>query len=246
MNIKAMTKIIFLHHSTGKCIWLGNTNKYIHKLTGKSDVKDYFNRYNKKNGTDFHIEERAFPEKMPYGWKNYPYDYYNIWVRNAGNTPFMQEPTLEILTREYDVIIFKHCYPVSRIIADTGTPDINSEIKRLENYKLQYLALKNKMHEFPDKKFIVWTPAVMIQSRLSEDEAKRTQEFYKWMTGEWKERGDNIYIWDFYQYETEGGLYLPDKYAAGENNSHPGKEFAAKVSAHFCKFITDVINGYQE
>lgn len=241
-----MTKIIFLHHSTGKCIWLGNTNKYLYKLTGKSAVRDYFKLYNKKNGTDLHIEERAFPAKSPYGWKNYPYDYYNIWVRNAGDRPFMQEPTLEILTREYDVIIFKHCYPVSKIAADTGTPDINSDIKTLENYKLQYLALKNKMHEFPNTKFIVWTPAVMIKSRLSEDEAKRTREFYKWMTGEWKEKGDNIYIWDFYKYETGGGLYLLDKYAEGENNSHPGKMFAAHAAEHFCKFITDVINGYQE
>lgn len=49
--------------------------------------------------------------------------------------------------------------------------------KSIENYKLQYNASKNKIHEFPDNKFIVWTPAVLTKNKLNEDEAKRTFEF---------------------------------------------------------------------
>jgi hypothetical protein len=241
-NQEEMTKIIFLHHSTGKNIWLGNTNKYINKLSGKNDVQDYFKRYNKKNNTNYNITECAFPKEKPYGWKNYPYDYYNIWVKNGGEKSYMGEPTLEILTKEYNVIIFKHCYPGSKITPDTGNPDINSEVKSVENYKLQYNALKNKMHEFPGTKFIVWTPAVFNKNQLSEDEAKRIQSFHKWMIEEWDEKGDNIFTWDFYQYETEGGLYLLDNYSTGPSNSHPNREFSAKVAPLFCKFIIDVIN----
>ena len=241
-----MKKIIFLHHSTGKVIWRGNTGRYMNKLTGRSDVLKYFREYNRNNGTDLTIEERIFPKKDPYGWKNYPYDYYNIWVRNAGEKPYKNEPTLEILTKIYDVIVFKHCYPVSRITENTGTPFINSETRSLGNYKLQYNALKKKMHEFPASKFIVWTPAVMTRNQLKEDEAVRTFEFYKWLTDEWKEKGDNIFIWDFYKYETEGGLYLADKYSEGPANSHPNRKFAAKVSPLFCKFVIDVVNGIIE
>ena len=207
---KEMKKILFLHHSTGQCVWVGNTNKYIFKLTQKGDVQKFFAGYNKKNKTDYAISERIFPKRAPYGWNNYPYDYYNIWVKNAGNNPYMEEPTLEMLTAEYDVIIFKHCFPVSRISEDTGAPDINSDEKRIENYKLQYNALKSKMHEFPNNKFIVWTPAVYTKKNLSEEEGRRTQQFYKWMIDEWDEKGDNIFIWDFYKYETEGGLFLLD------------------------------------
>jgi len=79
-----MKNIIFLHHSTGYNIWLGNTNKYISKLTGKGDVIKCFDKYNRKNNTDYHITEQFFPKSSPYGWNNYPYDYYNIWVKNAG------------------------------------------------------------------------------------------------------------------------------------------------------------------
>jgi hypothetical protein len=241
-----MKRIIFLHHSTGKSIWLGNTNRYINKLTGRSDVLKYFRDYNKKSGENIHIEELAFPKKVPYGWKNYPYDYYNIWVKHAGEEPYMEEPTLEILTKKYDVIIFKHCYPVSRILPDSGSSDVDSDIRRIENYKLQYNALKRKMHEFPANKFIVWSPAVLIKNQLHEDQARRTVEFYNWMVDEWYEKGDNIFIWDFYKYETEGGLYLLDKYAEGAENSHPGKDFAARITPLFCKFVIDVVNGITE
>ena len=173
-NQKEMKKVVFLHHSTGNSIWLGSTNKYINNLTQKSDVQNYFRNYNKRNNTNYLITERIFPKEIPYGRKNYPYDYYNIWVKHAGDKPYMDEPTLEILTKEYEVIIFKHCFPVSKILPDTGTPDIDSEKKRIENYKLQYNALKNKIHEFTNNKFIVWTPAVCIKNQITEDEAKRT------------------------------------------------------------------------
>jgi hypothetical protein len=237
-----MKKIIFLHHSTGKNIWLGKTNRYVYKLTKKGDVQKFFNQYNSVHKTNYQIEEMTFPKATPYGWKNYPYDYYKIWVKNAGETAYLEEPTLELLTKDYDIIIFKHCFPVSNIAADTGKPDINSDEKRIENYKLHYNALKKKIHEFPENKFIVWTPAVNTRNLMNEEEAIRTQQFYTWMTEEWNEDGDNIYIWDFYKYETDGGLYLAEKNAISPGNSHPGKEFATKVAPLFCNFIIDVIN----
>jgi len=240
-NQKKMRNIVFLHHSTGQSIWIGNTNIFHYKMTKKGDVQKFFENYNKKNNTNFEITELLFPKNSPYGWNNYPYDYYNIWVKNAGDKTYLEEPTLEILTKKYEVIIFKHCFPVSRILEDTGSPDINSDEKRLENYKLQYIALKSKMHQFPDNKFIVWTPAVCTKTQMTEDQAERTKQFYNWMINEWDEKGDNIFIWDFYKYETEGGLYLQDKNASNPDNSHPGKEFAGKIIPLFCKYIIDVI-----
>ena len=240
-NKEQMQKIIFLHHSTGRSIWVGNTNKYIYKLTQKGDVQNYFKNYNKKNKTNYIIEESNFPRKVPYGWNNYPYDYYNIWVKNAGNEPFKEEPTLEMLTAQYNVIILKHCFPVGRILEDTGKPDISSPEKRLENYKLQYNALREKMYQFPENKFVFWTPAASVKNNISEPEAKRTNEFYRWMIDEWDKDDDNIFIWDFYNYETEGSIYLLDKNAHSPDNSHPGRDFSGKVAPLFSKFIIDLI-----
>lgn len=238
---KPMTKIMFLHHSTGKQIWLGRTNKYINKLTNRSDLKKHIEEHNRLNKTSLRIYERYFPHEKPYGWKNYPFDYYNIWVKNGGEKPYLGEPTLEILTKRYDVIIFKHCYPVSQILEDTGIPDVDSEEKRLENYKLQYQAIKRKISEFRQNKFIVWTPAVHVKGNIDEDQAKRTRQFRDWIVNEWDEKGDNIYVWDFYSLETDGDLYMKDEYAVGRNNSHPNAIFAAKAAISLSNFIIDVV-----
>jgi hypothetical protein len=242
-NQTEMKKVIFLHHSTGKNIWRGGTNKYISKVFGKSDVQDYFRKYNRENSTDYIIREQKFPKESPYGWRNNPYDYYNIWVKHAGNIPYMEEPTLEMLTAQYDVIIFKHCYPASRISPDSLTPDVDSEMKTLANYKLQYKALKEKMHSFPGNKFIVWTPALFLKNQMTEDEALRTKEFHDWILESWNEKNDNIFIWDFYKHETNGGLYMMDEFSEGPSNSHPNREFSEKISPLFSKFVIDVLEG---
>lgn len=240
-NQEEMKKIIFLHHSTGWNVWLGKTHRYVYKLTGRSDLKTAVKLNARDHVLKYSITERFFPKNSPYGWSNYPYDYYNIWVKNAGNEEYMEEPTLEILTREYDLIIFKHCFPVSNILPDTGTPNVDSSTRTLENYKLQYTALKEKMHDFPENKFIVWTPAMNVKSQVSQEEAERTKEFHHWVVNEWDEKGDNIFVWDFYKLETEGELYLPERNAEGPDNSHPNREFSAKASRDLGRFIVDVL-----
>lgn len=234
-------QIIFLHHSTGYTVWLGNTSSAISKITRKGDVQKIFSEYNRSNNTNYRIFEMDFPQSEPYGWSNYPYDYYNIWVKNAGDSEYLEEPTLEILTNQYDVIIFKHCFPVSSILEDTGIPDINLQARRVENYKLQYEAIKDKLHEFPEHIFILWTPAALVKNSTNEEQAIRAQNFYIWILEEWDEEGDNIFPWDFYDYETEGGLYMKDEYAKGPDDSHPNSDFAARLAPLFSQFIIDCI-----
>ncbi len=232
------TKIVLLHHSTGGIVFNGNEKE---SPENPVSVPQWFSTYNNKQETNYSIVEQAFPKKKPYGWKNYPYDYYNIWVKNAGDEPFMEEPTLEILTQQYDVIIFKHCFPVCKIWDDTEAPDINSSKKTLGNYKLQYDALKQKMNEFPDTKFIVWTGAVMTEERITEDNGKRTREFFDWVKSEWDTEDDNIFVWDFYELETEGGIYLKPEYAVSGADSHPNMDLAVKVVPLLGNRIVDVI-----
>jgi len=221
-------KIILLHHSTGQCIWDGG-------LAGCLAA------HNAANKTAYRITERAFPADSPYGWENYPYDYWNIWVRHAGKKPFKNEPTLEMLTAAHDVIVLKHCFPVSSIEADTGRADVTSSEKRVENYKLQYAALKKKMRQFPRTKFIVWTGAALIRTETEPAAAKRAKAFFDWVVGTWDTQGDNIFIWDFRALQTEGGLYFKAAHAAGD--SHPNEAFSRKVAPLLARRILDVIAG---
>jgi hypothetical protein len=236
-------KIAFLHHSTGEVVWVGSTSKVSSKVFGNSDVKKWIADYNKANKTKYEIGDITFPTGKDYAWANYPYDYYNIWVKNAGDVPYRGEPTLEMLTKKYDVIVWKHCYPVGAILPDTGKADVGSEEKRLENYKLQYLALRDKMRSYPDKQFVVWTGAAQVKGATSPEEARRTREFFDWVKSEWDEPGDNIFLWDFYELETEGGAFMKQEYAKGETDSHPNPDFGARVAPLFAQRVVNVIEG---
>ena len=104
--------ILYIHHSTGGVIWQGEKaslfTRAVRKVSpglaetlgGQAKLPALFEKYNKDNGKNYLITETAFPKAAPYGWHNYPYDYYDIWVKHAGNEPYMEEPTLEILTKQ--------------------------------------------------------------------------------------------------------------------------------------------------
>ena len=107
-NNDRMNKIIFLHHSTGEAIWKGKTNKYIYRLTGKGDVQRYFDSHNRKNKTDYYIMEMNFPKSSPYGWNNYPYDFWKLWVDGSCNNSQVSIQCPDQLCQNYEIIIFKH------------------------------------------------------------------------------------------------------------------------------------------
>lgn len=254
INNDSEMNIVFLHHSTGNVIWNGGnkrsllhkainrvSSKLAYKIGNNAKLPGLFKEYNTKNGKKYSIKEITFPKSSPYGWKNYPYDYYNIWVKNAGEEPFMEEPTLEMLTEDYDLIIFKHCFPVSNIKADTDSGDINSDIKTISNYKLQYEALRDKLNSYPDNKFILFTGAVQVRSKISEEEAKRAKDFFTWVIEKWDIPGDNIYLWDLYSLQTQDGLYFKNEYAVSDSDSHPNKIFAERAAGLLFERIIDVI-----
>lgn len=252
-EINSNVNIIYLHHSTGGVIWYGKdislitkvakkiNNKFAEIVGTKAQLPVLINKHNREYGRNYSIKEMEFPKESPYGWNNNPYDYYNIWINNAGIDPYKEEPTLEILTKKYQVIIFKHCFPVSNIKPDQDSSDINSPLSTISNYKLQYYALRNKMHEFPDTKFILFTGAAQVKSNIKLDEAERARVFFSWVIDEWDIPNDNIYIWDLYNLETEGGLFFLDEYAVSPNDPHPNGDFAGKAVKLLFNRIIDII-----
>ena len=228
------TKVVFLHHSTGENIWNGGVPGWIDAYNGRKDTK-------------YAVAELAYPHD-PYPWDNYPYDYWNLWVRHAGPQPFQGQETLEMLTPSYQVVVFKHCYPVSGLEQESAA-DVTSSAKTVANYKAQYTALKAKLRSFAATRFIVWTGAALTRTAMhgdyggSEETARRAKQFFDWVKSSWDEKGDNIFVFDFHALETEGGLYLKDQYAEGPGDSHPNAAFARKVAPLFAQRIVDVVEG---
>ena len=225
-------RIAYLHHSTGGNVWAGG-------------IPAFFTAYNAAHGTKYQITEITYPATSGgYPWANYPYDYWNLWVNHTGASQDQGELNLDQIDANYDVIVFKHCYPVSDIEADNGSPSLSSPYQTMANYQLQYAALKTRMKQFPTKKFILWTGPARNIGSTSPANALRAQSFVSWVKSTWNEPGDNIFLWDFYALETAGTApYMNDTFASAASDPHPNPTFSATVAPYISQRIVDVIEG---
>lgn len=224
--------VIYLHHSTGNNIWEGG-------------IREAVQAQNEVNGTSIAIKEQNYPYK-PHPWENNPYEYWNLWVNHSGENRYEEQPSLEQIASDFDVIVWKNCYITAGMEADDGNPDVSSPKKTLANYKLQYDALKEKMNSFPDKTFVVWTVPPKTKGDTNDEAAKLTNEFVEWTKSEWDVPGDNIHLWDYHALAMEGspdGVHPKDGYSVGEKDSHPGKEISASASKRFAQRLSDVMAG---
>jgi hypothetical protein len=236
-------KAIFLLHSTGS------------NLFYQGQVGEWISNYNLQHSTSYQIDVRAYPH-TPYPWDNYPYDYWNLWVNNQCNNTNPNIECLDKLTQDYDVIIFKHCFPGSSIVADDNNPSVSSNIKTLANYKLQYRALLSLMDSYPNKKFILLTLAPLHRLDTYAESAARARQFVDWVTTSWlTEDGKlhpNVYIFDFNSYTAERNpspangslncLKYDYELSHTESDSHPNLLANQTIGPIFAQFI---INTFQ-
>jgi hypothetical protein len=229
--------VIFLHRSTG-----GN-------VYGQGGVASWISDHNADQGTAYQISERSYPSSGG----NYPYDYWYLWVDGACASSSSE--CLSSLAQTYDVIIFKHCYPGSDVQLDSGNPNIASSTKSLENYKLQYRALRDLMDGFPDNRFIVWTLAPLHREATSAETAQRARQFVDWVNTEWlTEDGQphgNIFIFNFWGHAAESdpnpqnGQVNTLKYdyerSHTGSDSHPNQLANETIGPIFAQFIVDTI-----
>jgi hypothetical protein len=237
-------KIIFLHHSTGGAVY------------AQGGVDNWISTYNADNGTAYQIEERAYPNS-PYPWSNYPYDYWNLWLNGACDDAQAGIACMNSLARDYDVVIFKHCFPGADLLEDTGNPDIASSRKSLENYKLQYRALRDLMDGYTGTQFIVWTLAPLHRLATSTSNAARARDFVDWVRSEWLSEDSrshpNIAIFDFWGYAAEENdgtstgqgpvntLRYEYEKSHSDSDSHPNTQANEIIGPHFAEFIVDTI-----
>jgi hypothetical protein len=233
-------KAIFLHHSTG-----GNVYQ-----EGKVDA--WITEFNQQHGTHIELTERAFPND-PYEWKNYPFDYWNLWINGACDSGKPGIECMKTIAGVYRMIIFKHCFPGAQVLEDTGNPDITSEKKTLGNYKLQYRALREMMDRYPDNIFVIWTLVPLHRLSTTPENAQRASEFVEWVNKEWlAEDGrshDNILIFDFWKLAAEheqkpeqgqvNCLRYDYERSHESGDSHPNKKANEAIGPVFARFIID-------
>ena len=238
-------KVVFLHHSTGNNVYYDG------------NVMQWISDYNTENNTHIDMSDRSFPNS-PYPWSNYPYDYWNLWVDRNCDSEKPSIECIESLVENYNVIIYKHCFPGANILAEAVDPDITSSIKTLGNYKLQYRALRDMMDGYPSTIFIVWTLAPLHRLSTNPDTAARAREFANWVKEEWlTEDGKehkNIFVFDFWGNTAElnnnpvngevNCLRYDYEKSHTDGDSHPNQLANETLGPIFAQFIVNCIQDF--
>jgi hypothetical protein len=166
-----------------------------------------------------------------------------------------QEPRFHDLVTKYDVIIMKHCYPSSDVLADTGQADPASPRQSLENYHAVYRLLRDKFAGHPDKLFIIWTlpPRHHLYQPAEgsgDENASRATAFSRWMVGDFLTEGGphpNIRIWDFREIVTDPKTnFLKYEYELNHDSpdSHPNKLANNEAGPRFARFILNAATDF--
>ena len=113
----------------------------------------------------------------------------------------------------------------------------------MSNYKLQYAALKQRLHQFPLKKFILWTGPPLSRQATNADEALLAQQFFDWVMNTWDQAGDNIFMWDYRSLATDADGYLAARHESFAGQFSSQCRVCPERRATARRRMVDVIEG---
>jgi hypothetical protein len=224
---------IFLHHSTGLCIWGPNGST--------TTVPDEVTVYNTSKGL---TGSNAFSLSETW-WPNNPDENeWERWHRIYEN----QDPAAVITSyySTYRIIITKSCFP-SSAIGSIGQPSDTTDptSKTIYNYKWHWRHIVNVMKTHSGNFFVIWTNAPLIAAETTPSEAQLSHEFCMWAKDTLARGLDpiagtfpkNVYVFDFFHKLADANHYLPAQYSQGD--SHPNAAATQLVAPLLVKEMFD-------
>jgi hypothetical protein len=183
-----MTSIIFLHHSVGGGLIDQGGLRLL--LTARG-YQFYDHGYNEdgltlpggeKAGDTFNIpDDNTDPDGL---------------ARIFSETPDLSQTShpvtsTDVLSRllGYDVIVFKSCFPASRIASDA----------QLEQYKQHYLAIRSEADQYPDHVFVALGMPPLDPWSTNPRDAARARAFTDWLNSpEFLAGHENLFAVDLF------------------------------------------------
>jgi hypothetical protein len=230
---------IFLHHSTGGCIWGPNGSS--------TDVPEQMSLYNSAHGytgaNAVTMDETWFP-----GWND------NEW--NTWHTIFEADDP-EVISGYYSwnpVIMIKSCFPSSNIEAIGSDEDtLNPWYKTIANYKWHWRHIVREMENHPENFFVIWTNAPLEWYSTNPTEASYSDWFCTWAKDTLASNLDpvygafpaNVFVFDFFHKLADVNGFLPAYYASGPWDSHPNAAATELVAPQLVNEIFDAAIGYE-
>ena len=144
---------------------------------------------------------------------------------------------------EFDVIIFKSCFPVTAIQTET----------QLEQYKRSYIEIRETIDQNPDRLFIPMTPPPLRATRTTSDQADRARRFASWiMSQEFCGGRKNMIPFDFFSELASLGtakmpnVLRPEYCMTFPFDSHPNKIAHTTIAPKWTRFVVTVTNAFYE
>ncbi|MFA6924661.1 MAG: T9SS type A sorting domain-containing protein [Bacteroidales bacterium] len=230
---------IFLHHSTGGCIWgpNGSSTSIPQEMTAYNIVHSY------TGGNAVSMTEE---------WWS-PSD--NEWSTQHN---FFEDPSpvtgIGYYTPNNKIVVIKSCFPSSDMSGMGNASDTNSPTtKSMYNYKWHWRHIVEAMSKHPDNFFVIWTNAPLVAGATNSSAASLSKNFCKWAKDTLANGLDpvvgafpsNIYVFDFFSKLTDANGYLQSQYAASSSDSHPNSAATALVAPQFVNEIFDAAIAYE-
>jgi hypothetical protein len=220
-------RIIFLHHSCGaNLIAEGGVREALTAL----GYEFYHHGYNEDGlvlsdgtwaGTNFDVP----------GDNTDPDGYAVIFAQPLQDPP---DNTFSHLM-QYDVIVFKSCFPVSNI-GDDG---------QLEEYRSDYLSIRDRMDQYPDKIFVIVTQPPEVPANSSPDAAERARSFVDWLqSDEYLAGRANVLVFDFFGQLAGGDNFLKSEYRTDEYDAHPNELANRTIGPLLVGFLDEAIRSH--
>lgn len=221
-------RIIFLHHSTGaNLIEQGGVRARFTALGYEFDDHGY-------NGDGLVLADgtptgRNFD--VPDDNTN-PDGYAAIFAQPLHDPP---DNTFSHLM-QYDVIVFKSCFPVSIIESD----------EQLAEYKSYYLSIRERMDQYPHKIFIVVTQPPEIPADTDSQAAARARAFTNWLASdEYLSGHHNVFVFNFFNLLANPSTnMLRAEYQTDPSDAHPNELANQTIAPLFVAFVDQAIKTY--
>ncbi len=230
---------IFLHHSTGECIW--------GRKSSSTSVPKEISKYNDQHGlagrNAVSLDEKWWPDPD------------NEWVTWDGIFD-NKNPTYDIrpFIEKNSIVMIKSCFPSSNMDPVSGSSDtLTPGKKSLYNFKWHWRAIVNAMRNHPMNFFVIWTNAPQVAGLTTHAEAAVADAACRWakdtlaagLDPEFGKFPDNCFVFDlFHKLADESGT-IPLQYAASAKDPHPNAAAAAIVAPQLVNEMFDAAIGYE-
>jgi hypothetical protein len=220
-------RIIFMHHSTGEgLIWQGGVREAFAAL----GYEFWDHGYNEEGLVDPEGNYLGINWDVP-GDNTDPDGWYAIF-----DQPVTEPPTNTFSHMlEYDVIIFKSCFPSSDIYDDD----------MFQAYQRYFARIRDVIDQHPDKLFIPFTTPPLVPNETTLENAGRARRWAEYLTSpEYLDGHPNIAVFDFFNTLADDQGFLRSEYRSDEWDSHPNERANQIVGPIFVEFVDQAIRDF--